>query len=401
MSLPPDLQDQILGCLLGSAIGDAMGAPVEMWPRADIQATYGHIAHLLPLQRPASPEGPWGDHLPAGSSTDDTRWKALLIEWMAAEDHAQIHTMPPEWSASSLARFILHRYHQYLRALPADGHETALEHAQHQALWVKEWARVAAAYLSGDLDEFAIAQARFYGGEMVCGGMLFAPVIGAAYPGEAEKAYEQAFQLNIYDSGYARDLGGLTAALVAEASQPGCQPADLEALPRKLDPRGYFHSRLVGRSAYELFRLAQGIANEALSAREADVEALPVPLCLPFNTPDARQRYSQWSIAYHGLDQHLFRLPFHPGELWLVMWTALLVCRYDFRQTLAFIVNYGRDNDTTAAIAGAILGAFYGAKALPQDLTRPTLQANLSLGYDLPGLAQRLALAVSEKENRV
>ena len=33
--------DKVLGLLVGSAIGDAMGAPTEMWSRNDIQLDYG------------------------------------------------------------------------------------------------------------------------------------------------------------------------------------------------------------------------------------------------------------------------------------------------------------------------------------------------------------------------
>ncbi len=35
------LYDRVLGSLVGSAIGDAMGAPTEMWSRDQIQAEYG------------------------------------------------------------------------------------------------------------------------------------------------------------------------------------------------------------------------------------------------------------------------------------------------------------------------------------------------------------------------
>ena len=36
----------VLGSLVGSAIGDAMGAPTEMWSRDQIQAEYGFVSDL-------------------------------------------------------------------------------------------------------------------------------------------------------------------------------------------------------------------------------------------------------------------------------------------------------------------------------------------------------------------
>ena len=48
ISTSPLSYDQILGALVGSAIGDAMGASTEMWNREDIYKTYGYISTLTP-----------------------------------------------------------------------------------------------------------------------------------------------------------------------------------------------------------------------------------------------------------------------------------------------------------------------------------------------------------------
>ena len=34
-------EDRVRGCLLGGAIGDALGAPVEFWSRARIEDVFG------------------------------------------------------------------------------------------------------------------------------------------------------------------------------------------------------------------------------------------------------------------------------------------------------------------------------------------------------------------------
>jgi ADP-ribosylglycohydrolase len=43
-----DYYNKVLGLLVGSAIGDAMGAPTEMWSRKDIQLEYGFVRNPLP-----------------------------------------------------------------------------------------------------------------------------------------------------------------------------------------------------------------------------------------------------------------------------------------------------------------------------------------------------------------
>ena len=48
-------------------------------------------------------------------------------------------------------------------------------------------------------------------------------------------------------------------------------------------------------------------------------------------------------------------------------------------------------NDTIAAIAGAILGAYHGADKLPPEMTRQVLAVNQAqLGIDLAQLAQQM-----------
>jgi ADP-ribosyl-[dinitrogen reductase] hydrolase len=57
-------RERFVGCLVGLAIGDALGAPLEFMPRAEIAATYGEVRDLL--------GGGWLNVEP-GEYTDDTQ----------------------------------------------------------------------------------------------------------------------------------------------------------------------------------------------------------------------------------------------------------------------------------------------------------------------------------------
>ena len=46
-----------------------------------------------------------------------------------------------------------------------------------------------------------------------------------------------------------------------------------------------------------------------------------------------------------------------PVRCHLINLTALLFSNYQFQPAMEFVTNYGRDNDTVAAVTGAILGA--------------------------------------------
>jgi ADP-ribosylglycohydrolase len=67
------LRDQIYGCLVGGAIGDALGAAVENWHYADIRREFGNVAELLP-QPGRSRDGQ------PGQITDDSTLRHYLCQ---------------------------------------------------------------------------------------------------------------------------------------------------------------------------------------------------------------------------------------------------------------------------------------------------------------------------------
>ncbi len=376
------LYDKVLGMLVGSAIGDAMGAPTEMWSREDISIDYGFVEKLDTMVREPSAEGTWGYNLPAGGTTDDTRWKKLLTEFLL--------TQSEELSAKDFSEFIVKKYEQEIQQLKqTDSFDPEpFEINVRRMAWLQEWARVAKPYAEGDLDEYSFALSRFYGGEMTCAGMLYAPSIGSFYPAQPEQAYEETYKLAIFDLGYARDVSGLVGAMVAAAMQPDATPETVMNTMRDVDPHGYFKSRLVGRTAYRLLKDARRIVHQA---KQPLSEGEDIVVELPANTTLDTLSYWQMQRAFSLLDAKNQDMPFHAGEIFLVNLTALLFCDFDFTQSMAFVVNFGRDNDTTAAVTGAILGAYYGANQLPEEMVESVLSVNDTvLDTNLEELANQL-----------
>lgn len=69
-----DLYDRTLGSLYGVALGDAMGMPSELWPRARVIRHFGRIDGFLP-----GPDGHFiVDGYVAGQVTDDTQQTLML-----------------------------------------------------------------------------------------------------------------------------------------------------------------------------------------------------------------------------------------------------------------------------------------------------------------------------------
>jgi hypothetical protein len=373
------LYDRVLGMLVGSALGDAMGAPTEMWTREAIQLEYGFVEDLDSMVREASPEGIWKANLPAGGTTDDTRWKNLAVEYLLTQ---KSESLEPKDFASQ----ILKSYEGSLTKLKnTEGTDVEpFENALQEANWLSEWAKVAAPYRDANLGGYADSLSKFYGGEMVCAGLLYAPAIGAFYPGNPEKAYQEAYRVSIFDLGYARDLTALAAALTASGMTPNATKDSLLASLR-LDPEGYFQSRLVGRTSHKLLKDALNIVREA---KKLDSLSNRLSLSNP-----------ALIYAYTELDRRQQDMPFNAGEIYLQAITAMLFTDFDFLGTLTFLTNYGRDNDTTASLAGGILGAWVGYNKLPAaDRERVIRVTRDELGIDLEKQAQRMTLHLLSKE---
>lgn len=376
--------DKLLGMLIGSAIGDAMGAPTEMWQRSDIRKDYGIVNGLDSMMRSPSAEGTWLYNLPAGGTTDDTRWKQLTVQYLLDEDLAHL-------PAQHFARYLVHRYQKQIQNLKkTEGFAPEpFEQNLMKMAWLQEWAMVARPYAHQDIDAYAHALNKFYGGEMTCAGMLYAPVLGAVRPSAPGLAYDLSYDHAIFDIGYARDMTGLIAAMVAAAIDTHATPQSILNVNKQIDPQGYFKSRLVGRSAYRFYQYAHTIDYETSAMTDKDIDKkIPIPAAWQQLDTLAFLRLRK---AYDMLDAQNEDVAFHPGEIYLTVLTAMMFCDFDFEKTMTFIVNYGRDNDTAGAIAGAILGAYWGADKLPVNMKQKVLAVNKQqLNIDLEQLASQL-----------
>ncbi|GJM29800.1 MAG: hypothetical protein DHS20C17_24350 [Cyclobacteriaceae bacterium] len=382
------LYDKVLGSLVGSAIGDAMGAPTEMWTREDRQSSYGSVEALEPSAIDPSPEGIWDFHLPTGTTTDDTRWKSLVGNYLA--DNINNFYQPSGPDPYSFANHILNAYRDEVNQLrnisPND--PVDIEYKVRRLNWLQEWAMVAEPFAAKDLEGYTTSLHRFYGGDLLCAGMLYAPIIGLPYPGNPYQAYNAAHRLGIFDQGYARDITGLTAAMVAAAMLGDATPVSILEVFRTIDPHNYFRSRIFGREAFKTLRTAEYIAQSAKKLKQCN-DVKPV-----YQWAKDSVKSCQIQTAFEMLDQRNQISPAHAQEILLVTLTSILFSDFDFRESMEFIVNYGRDNDTSGAVAGAILGAYLGYEQLPDDLKLNVVETNReNLGIDL----QQLAATITDK----
>jgi hypothetical protein len=371
--------DKVLGAIVGSAIGDAMGASTEMWHREDIQKELGYINGLTFVARTRSAEGIWSHNLDSGATTDDTRWKYFTSKYLT--QHAK------ELSAEKFTDFIIAYYQEKVEELSGKGvmdDPDLLDEKIQQLEWIKEWARVAIAFRKG-MSQFAQAQNRFYGGEMSCAGMLYSPMMGLICS-SPEKAYTMAFEHTVFDIGYAKDISSLTAAMTNLALSNN-EMSEIRKKCLLIDPYKYLDSRLIERQALSIAKDAESIVASSYEMPQSDTLHASPPAGYSGNNYD----WLRQNFVYQELEKRQRAIAFHAGEIWQILYTALVFGEGNFEKTIEFIVNYGRDNDTVASVAGMILGAKDGYDKLPEDIKMTVVKVSKDqMGIDLEQLAKEL-----------
>lgn len=319
---------KIRGGLIGSAIGDAMGGPVEMWAPHRISDTYGWVERLLPYSMPPNPTYVWEPDAIPGRYTDDTRLKLLAVRLILEE-------------ASNLTPVGL--ANKFLA-----GYANAIDGSLERE-WYSEWAAVSASFINnnGTGSDYRGLH-RFYGGEMVCGGLITLPPVGFAFEGNEEAAYDLAYRLAFFDLGYARDATALATLFVARAMRDGAS-VDSVLSGADYDPHGLSGSQIFGRVCGSSIDRAIDVAKQA--------------------------RTRQQLIA--NMHEQLTRsTPCDPAEMLAFTVAILKWVDGDPKEAIPLAVNAGRDNDSIAGVVGMIAGTLHGIDALPMDWIETVLKAN-------------------------
>ena len=87
------------------------------------------------------------------------------------------------------------------------------------------------------------------------------------------------------------------------------------------------------------------------------------------------------------------------GQSLAVALGMLVAAGGDLRQAVIGCVNYGRDNDSYATVAGAIAGALHGTAAIPSDWRNTVEAANPE--PDMHALSLGLTEVVQRRQRRM
>ncbi|MCX5148267.1 MULTISPECIES: ADP-ribosylglycohydrolase family protein [unclassified Streptomyces] len=354
------LEDRAAGCLVGAAVGDALGGPVEGWSPDRIVERHGGRVHGIvgPWHedwRTARPIAPY--HKGDGHVTDDTLMTHALVRvYEAVRDHLD---------AYAIADHLVPDLMTNPRWIP----ELEAEALPLQRIFLAEkWIVTRLHYAHADPREAG------NGNIVNCGAAMYMAPVGIVNAGNPAGAYAEALDVaGAHQSSYGREAAGVFAAAVAAACVPGATASSVVDTALALAKDGT-------RSAIE--------AVCEVAGRHRDFESALAPLraaVAPYDSvgPDYRSPSlgARRPSRLHAIEE----LPIALG--------MLIVADGAYEGSVLGAVNYGRDCDSIATMAGAIAGALSGASAIPPAWAKQVAEASR---LDLHAPASALAAVARE-----
>jgi ADP-ribosyl-[dinitrogen reductase] hydrolase len=329
-------ESAIVGCLLGGAVGDALGAPIEGYVRSDIDEYYGEVRGHL--ERPRFPvvgmPTPWRGSGLRRCYTDDTILALALADSLIDEGRLDLGAFT--------------------------AHQLALWKPDEDLWLIRGAGHTEINFVKGVAAGFPVGKAATP--SEGCGAAMRVGPLGVFYAHDLRKLVRAATRQAelTHASDYARASSAAIAlgcALALRGMEPGA--GFLEVIARKTRP------------------LCDAFACEAERLARAVVRGDGWPWGLP-----------EYSVGPHVAPVALVTYAVHGG---------------DFARCVIEAATFGGDNDSAAAMAGAMAGAYGGVEAIPEELAdirfRDQVEARgYALAGDVEAAERRVPLETLERE---
>lgn len=351
------LEERAVATIVGAAVGDALGGATEGWTPAQIVERHGGpvtgiVAPYYENWETARPIAPY--HKGDGHITDDTLMTHALIQVYAArQEHLDAYAIAEDLVPLLIGEPVW---------IPELERETIL---LHRIFLAEKWIVARLHYGHVDPREAGV------GNIVNCGAAMYMAPVGIANAGDYRAAYAEAIDIAApHQSSYGREAAGVFAAAVAAALTPGANVASVLEAALEVAHDGTFAAITAVVDAVRTL----GPDDEVGPALRAAIE--------PYDTVGPEYRSPAADARRPSRTKSIEELPVALG--------FVLAHDGDFSRSVLGAVNYGRDADSIATMAGSIAAALGGLDVIPPQWVA-TIEANSKV--DLTAAGQKMAKA--------
>ncbi len=367
-------RDRVRGVVASTALGDAMGAPIEKLTYEQIKSQYGRVESLMTrwhkIDWPA--EARFGRVRGDGIITDDTLMTIALINVYNTERrHLDAYDMGNEFVKEIAFRKTY---------VPELNQETFI---MDRLFYPEKYIFMRHVLANCDPREGGI-------GNMVnCGAAMYIAPIGIVNAGHPKAAYDEAILFAMgHQCSYGLEAAGVLAACVAKAFEPGATIEGIVSTAIALAKDGT--------------KLA--IAEMTEAARELRPERDNMDKVIEV----FQSIMSKYSPMGDDVNRHIDKVGvpsnhYTPNRLWsieeLPMALAFIVLNDgDYYRSIADGVNSGRDTDSIGVMAGVILGALYGSAVIRSEDIEQLNKVNRFDLYEIADQFSKVAAAIISED---
>lgn len=311
------LKEKIRGCIAASWIGSSMGAAVEGWPPERIQETYGYLTELKSYKHYRAYTD-W-ERMPGTTEDGIERQKLMNTAIIKKKDRITADDLVQTWLEALDPAKMIYKQERFDKSL-LEMARAGVPPRQLGNLWPFN-------------NVVSMARSSHPIGIINAGDPLGAAMdvydVGLVYSGEMTFALRWAALFN---------------AAIAEALKPDATIESVLATARE----------------FALFRGQKGTPYAGYDTVRQEVDRA---LEIASRYDDPTQMRAEFYKIYYGGNYFVYSQS-QANEVVAKGLAIFAVCKGNAKQCVLSAVNFGRDTDCLAAVAGGLAGAFSGAGSL-------------------------------------
>ena len=314
------LREKFRGCIAGSWVGSAMGAAVEGWSRERVKETYGYVDKMYSYSHYTNVTK-W--QRPPGTTEDGIeRQKMIATAIIEKKDRILAQDLVAVWLRDLNPEKMIYKQERFDKSL-LELARAGVPPSELGQLWPFP-------------NVVSIARASH--------------PLGLINAGDPKGAADDSFEVGkVYarETAFALRWAALYNAAIAEACKPN---ATVESV---LDTaKRFVHYRAEGGSLYALYDTIQWEVDHALDLAAKHTDPMKM-------RDEFYEYYDGGKYFNYGMSQ--------ANEIVAKGLAVFAATKGNPKEAILLAVNFGRDTDCLAAVAGGLAGALTGSQPIPQE----------------------------------